>query len=117
MADYISFVDIENKKIYDIGKRNEAKYYLPYLASKFQDKPIIFFGDETHCFLEDKYEIKEYGGEYDEISWEYEDYDSDILDDINMSGKEFNEIFEKVGGKVITNLEDYIRYKYRPSMN
>ena len=52
--DYISFVDIENKKIYDIGKSSSAK-------------------------------------------------------------EEFQEIFEKIGGKVVTNLEDYIRYKYRPA--
>lgn len=25
--DYIKFVDINNKKIYDIGKRSSAKYY------------------------------------------------------------------------------------------
>ena len=52
--DYIKFVDINNKKIYDIGKRSSAK-------------------------------------------------------------EEFQEIFEKIGGKVVTNLEDYIRYKYRPA--
>ena len=32
-----------------------------------------------------------------------------------MSIKEFREIFDKIGGKVVTNLEDYIRYKYRPA--
>ena len=33
--DYISLVDIENKKMYDLGKITEAKYYLPYFADKF----------------------------------------------------------------------------------
>ena len=59
--DYISFVDIENKRIYDLGKRCNAKYYLPFMAYSFQGKPVIIFGDETHSFLEKKYEIKEYG--------------------------------------------------------
>ena len=36
----------------------------------------------------------------------------DVLSDIDMSRMEFREIFEKIGGKVITNLNDYIRYKY-----
>ena len=30
--DYIKFVDINNKKIYDIGKRSSAKILLLYLA-------------------------------------------------------------------------------------
>lgn len=111
--DYISFVDIENKRIYDLGKRCIAKYYLPFMAYKFQGKPVIIFGDETHGFLEEKYEIKKYGGIYEEYHMENEDFDGNILDDIEMSKKEFNEIFEKIGGKIITNLEDYIRYKYR----
>ena len=114
--DYISFVDIENKKIYDIGKRSSAKYYLPFLAYKYQGKPVVVYGDETHGYLEDKYEVKEYGGEYEECLIENENIDGNILDDITMSIKEFQEIFEKIGGKVVTNLEDYIRYKYRPEL-
>lgn len=42
--DYISFVDIENKKIYDIGKRSSAKYYLPFLAYKYHEKPVVVYG-------------------------------------------------------------------------
>lgn len=84
------------------------------MAYKFQGKPVIFFGDEIHNYLEEKYEVKEYGGEYESHLIEDEDIDINILEDITMSELEFNEIFEKVGGKVITNLEDYIRYKYRP---
>ena len=112
--DYISCVDIENKKIYDIGKRSSAKYYLPFLAYKYQGKPVVIYGDETHGYLEEKYAIKEYSGEYEECLIENENIDGNILDDITMSIKEFQEIFEKIGGKVVTNLEDYIRYKYRP---
>ena len=112
--DYISFVDIENKKIYDIRKRSSAKYYLPFLAYKYQGKPVVIYGDETHGYLEEKYAIKEYSGEYEECLIENENIDGNILDDITMSIKEFQEIFEKIGGKVVTNLEDYIRYKYRP---
>ena len=113
---YIKFVDIENKKIYDIGKRSSAKYYLPFLAYKYQGKPVVVYGDETHGYLEEKYDTKEYGGEYEEYSLGNENIDSNILDDIEMSIAEFQEIFEKIGGKVITNLEDYIRYKYIPSL-
>ena len=115
IMDYISFVDIKNKKIYDIGKRSSAKYYLPFLAYKYQGKPVVIYGDETHGYLEDKYEVKEYGGEYEEYFIENENIDGNILDDITMSIEEFKEIFEKIGGKVVTNLEDYIRYKYRPA--
>lgn len=112
--EYISFVDIENKKIYDIGKRSSAKYYLPFLAYKYKGKPVVVYGDETHEYLEEKYKINKYGGEFEECLIENENIDSNILDDITMSIAEFYEIFDKIGGKVVTNLEDYIRYKYRP---
>ena len=107
---------VENKKIYDIGKRSSAKYYLPFLAYKYQGKPVVVYGDETHEYLEEKYEVKEYGGEYEEYLIGNENINSNILDDITMSIKEFQEIFDKIGGKVVTNLEDYIRYKYRPEL-
>ena len=110
--DYISLVDIENKRIYNLGKITEAKYYLPYFADKFNGKPIILFGDETHSYLDDKYVLKEYGGEYEECFVGNENCNDDILCDINMCRLEFVDIFEKIGGKVITNLNDYIRYKY-----
>ena len=113
--EYISFVDIENKKIYDIGKRSSAKYYLPFLAYKYKGKPVVVYGDETHEYLEEKYKINKYGGEFEECLIENENIDSNILEDITMSIAEFYEIFDKIGGKVVTNLEDYIRYKYRPA--
>lgn len=112
--DYINFVDIENKKIYDLGKYFMAKHYLPYFAYKYNNKPIIFYGDETHNYLEDRYNLKQYGGEYEEGLIEHEDYNDEILLNIEMPLCEFNEIFDKIAGKEITNLEDYIRYKYRP---
>ena len=114
--DYISFVDIKNKRVYDIGKRFSAKYYLPFLAYKYQGKQVVVYGDETHGYLEEKYDTKEYGGEYEECSLGNENIDSNILDDITMSIEEFQEIFDKIGGKVVTNLEDYIRYKYRSEL-
>lgn len=110
--EYISLVDIENKRIYNLGKITEAKYYLPYFADKFSGKPTILFGDETHSYLDDKYVLKEYGGEYEECFVENENCNDDILFDVNMCKLEFIDIFEKIGGKVITNLNDYIRYKY-----
>lgn len=110
--DYISLVDIENKRMYDLGKITEAKYCLPYFADKFYGKPIVLFGDETHPQLEDKYVLKEYGGEYEDCSINDENYNDDVLSDIDMCRLEFKEIFEKIGGKIITNLNDYIRYKY-----
>lgn len=56
--------------------------------------------------------LKEYGGEYEECFVGNENCNDDILCDINMCRLEFVDIFEKIGGKVITNLNDYIRYKY-----
>ena len=44
IMDYISFVDIENKKVYDIGKKSSAKYYLPYLAYKYQGNQLLSMG-------------------------------------------------------------------------
>lgn len=110
--DYISFVDIENKKMYFLGKPSHAKFYLPFLAYKFQGNPIVLFGDETHENLEEKYNTKNFGGEYEECLIQDEDIDTDILTDIEMSTAEFNDIFKKIGGKVVTNLENHIRYKY-----
>ena len=112
ILDYISLVDIENKRMYDLGKITEAKYYLHYFADKFYGKPIVIFGDEAHPQLEDKYELKKYGGEYEEYFVIDENYNDDVLSDIDICRLEFKEIFEKIGGKVITNLNDYIRYKY-----
>ena len=83
--DYISLVDIENKKMYDLGKITEAKYYLPYFADKFNGKPIILFGDETHPQLDDEYVLKEYGGEYEECFVGNENCNDDILCDINIT--------------------------------
>ena len=114
--DYINFVDIESKKIYDLGKVNEAKLYLPFLVHKYAGKPVVIFGDETHCYLEDKYLLKAYGGEYEEHSiTEEEDYDIDDLFEQEMSDEEFANIFEKIGGKIIRNLEDFVDYKYLSS--
>lgn len=112
--EYFSFVDIENKKVCYIGKIRLTKHYLPYLAYKFHGKPVVIFGDETYPSLEEKYELRGYGGEYDEFFIENEDYDYSILDNIEMSCAEFNEIYNKIGGRVINNIEDYIRYKYKP---
>ena len=108
--DYINFVDINNKKIYDLGKRIEAKCYLPYLANKYADKPIVLFGDETHCYLENTYERREFGGEYEECSMANENWkDFDISHpDAEMSLDNFNEVFNKIGGKIISNLQDYV---------
>lgn len=114
MADYISLVDVNNKRIYDLGKATSAKHLLPYFAHIFLGQPVVVFGDETHGYLEDKYLPTNYGGEYEEANVDYGKIDSNALDEVNMSHKEFSEIFEKIGGKVITNLEDYIRYKYTP---
>ena len=57
-------------------------------------------------------QFTEYGGEYEECFVENENCNDDILFDVNMCKLEFIDIFEKIGGKVITNLNDYIRYKY-----
>lgn len=108
--DYISFVDISNKQKFDLGKRNSAKYYLPYLAYKSKDNQVLIFGDETHSFLEDQYAMG-----YEECPIEDENINNEILRGIEMSKAEFDEIFERIGGKQITGIEDYIRYKYRPN--
>lgn len=110
--DYINFVDIESKKIYDLGKASEAKFYLPFLAHKYAGKPVVLYGDETHCYLEDKYLLKAYGGEYEEISFTGEDYDIDALFESEIGDEEFANIFEKIGGKIIRNLEDFVNPKY-----
>lgn len=111
MADYISLVDIENKTIYDLGKASEAKYYLPYLAFIYQDKPILIYGDETHGWCEDKYEYEEEEN-YSKKGINSFNMNRDTLDNIIMSRAEFYEIFNQIGGKEITNLNYYIRFKY-----
>ena len=110
--DYINFIDIEAKKIYDLGKANEAKLYIPFLAYKYAGKPVVLYGDETHCYLEDKYLVKGYGGEYEELSITGEYYNIDSLFESEMSDEEFANIFEKIGGKIIRNLEDFVDCKY-----
>jgi hypothetical protein len=113
MADYINLVDIENNIVYDLGKTCEAKYYLPYLGYKFKNKPILIFGDETHGWLENKYKTIEFDGEYKQGNLQDFDMNNDILDNIEMSKEEFYEIFDKIGGEIITNLDDYIKCKYK----
>lgn len=109
---YYRLVDIQNKTLYDLGKASEAKFYLPFFADMYKNKEILLFGDETHGLLDDKYELKEYGGDYDEGSFENLSIDRNLLGDIEMSYNEFYYIFEKIGGEIITNLHSYIRFKY-----
>ena len=110
--DYIRFVDLENKKVYDLGKRSEAKYYLPFLAHQFQGRPVVLYGDETHCYLEDKYETEEYR-EYKECLLSCKDFGINNLNNNEMSMADFNKIFEEIGGKVVDNLEYHVQRKHK----
>ena len=110
--DYINFVDIESKKIYDLGKASEAKLYLPFLAHKYAGKPVVIFGDETHCYLEDKYLLKDYGGEYEPLSITGENINIDKLYEAEISDEEFKKVFLKMGGKIVSNLETFVDHEY-----
>lgn len=110
MADYYYFVDIEKQQIQSLGKKSEAKRYLPFLAYKYQNKPVCIYGDETHCFIEEKYV---YDLKFNEVDTILNDIDITKLKDIEISVEEFYGIIEKIGGKEINNLNDYIRYKYK----
>lgn len=114
MSEYYTFVDLQNNDVYDLGKRSEAKYYLPFLAYRFKNKPVLIFGDEACESLCDVYQTKECGGEYNECSVDDLGYKMGILDDIIMSNAEFDEIMGKIEGKEVPNLDEYIRYKYNP---
>ena len=120
MSNYFYLVDMQNDRYFYLGKSGTAKYYLPFLAYLFQGKPIIIFGDETNEALYDKY------CESEELSLEEFDIEKNdvlpqcnhnLLSTLTMSKVEFDEIFEKIDGKEIINLEDYIRYRYRPHVS
>lgn len=115
MSNYFYLVDMQNDRYFYLGKSGTAKYYLPFLAYLFQGKPVIIFGDETQEELYDKYEdLEEFDIEKNDV---LPQCNHNLLSTLTMSKVEFDEIFEKIDGKEIINLEDYIRYRYRPNDN
>lgn len=110
---YYKIVDLNNKVLFNIGKVYEAKLYLPFFANLYNEKEVILFGDESHENLDDKYKLIEYGGEYKEGSIDDFHIDMEELDEICMSYREFYTIFEKIGGCLTSELNQYIRFKYK----
>lgn len=109
---YYKLVDLKNKTIYDLGKASSAKTCLPFFANLYQGQDILIFGDESHSRLDDMYELIEYGGEYKEGDFENLKIDWSELNEIDMCYREFYNLFEEIGGKIISNLNDFIRFKY-----
>lgn len=109
-----TFVCLQEKEIYYASSCLEARYWMPFFAHIYQGHPVVIFNDLMWESLEDVYRTKSSCGEYNECAICYDAFDGKVLDKILMSEAEFDEIFEQIGGKRINNLEDYIRYKYRP---
>lgn len=113
MSNYFRIANLDDKVIYDLGKESQAKYYLPFFAKLYDGHSVVIFGDESHESISDEFEIIKYGGEYREGSYEELYIDTTELDDIVMSTREFSQIIEKIGGIIINNINDYLRYHYR----
>ncbi|MEK3955758.1 MULTISPECIES: hypothetical protein [unclassified Psychrobacillus] len=105
MSNLIRVADISAKKVYSLGKARNAANILPLLLSQLSLKStqIVLYGDESHAFLEDKYE--------DEQNFEQNMLDSYTDDWVDWaksnkwSLEEFNELFEVYGGNIVTPLE------------
>lgn len=113
MSECFYLVDIRNKMVFELGSKESARFVLPYLAYKFQDQPIILFGSDHHDYLVDEYTKLIRTGEYNTGALRSNEADTTVLSDIEMNSSEFDAIVTKIGGKVTSHLEDYIRCKYK----
>jgi len=123
MSEYYIIADIDSKKVYNLGSKTSAKYSLPYIAKLTEGNMVCFFGDETHGFLEDKYESGTYEEDYGQ-KWGPKYLSCDViidesyrewLDNINISYDTFFSILEHLGGietnELSQNLQTYINLK------
>lgn len=106
MSNYIRVADISAKKVYSMGKAHSAASTLPLLLkqlSSAKDTKLVLYGDESHGFLDDKYEDSE---EFEQISFDsYADDQVEWVKSNKWSFDEFDELFEEYGGNIVTPLE------------
>lgn len=105
MSNYIRVADLSAKKVYLLGKARSAASNLPLLLMQLSTEPtkIVLYGDESHGFLEDKYEDEE---NFEQILFDSHAGDSvEWVNSNKWSSDEFNELFEEYGGDIATPFE------------
>lgn len=109
---YYYLINEKTKQAYYLGNECTAKYYIPYLAYRFRNDPVILIGDETNEDLYDKY-ISSYEVQlHVNVVDHTDDINDELLSDIEMSKAEFMFIFKQINGQTIMNFNDYIQYQY-----
>lgn len=103
MSNYIRVADISAKKVYSLGKAHSAASMLPLLLMQLEQTKLVLYGDESHGFLEDKYEVEE---NFQNVT--FDSYTDDQVEWVELnkwSFDEFDELFEEYGGIIVTPLE------------
>lgn len=110
MAEYYRVAIPSQKKVYKLGTLHSAIKTFPLLLEDegaFQE--FVLYGDETHAFLEDKYEDRE---GYEKV--QYDTIPSDMSEWVERKSyttAEFKVVFEEFGGKKVmkVNKFDFIK--------
>lgn len=105
MSNYIRVADLTNQKVYLLGTAYSSTHTLPVLLKKLSKNTtsIILYGDESHNFLEDKYE---YEKEFERVDFSYVPSDSIEWIAANLWDlNEFYELFSEYGGRRVNPLE------------
>lgn len=101
MAEYYKLAVLPDRNSYFLGTKHAAKGALMLLLNETDvEKDVVLYGDETHAFLEERYEGDE---EFNRV--DFSDVSLDkvaLLENIELSRAEFEQIFEDYGGKVVS---------------
>lgn len=98
MSNYYRLAVLSEQKVYNLGKSYGAKDTLPILLSTLDEsQDVVLYGDESHAFLEDKYEYNEGFELVSDFAKRKE-----LLKNKGMNLQEFYELFEKHGGLVLS---------------
>ena len=106
MAEYYRVVIPAEQKVYKLGTLHSAMKTFPLLLENegaFQE--FILYGDETHAFLQDRYEYTEDIElvDYDTIPLEKEEW----LEQKSYTASEFRVVFEEFGGKLVRKINKF----------
>lgn len=102
MSNYYSLVKLKDKTVYSLGTKNSARQSLPLLLLELDDYcDVVLYGDETHAFLEDKYE---YNLSFEKIIFDSIPSDKiELIKRIELKLEEFDNIFEENSGEIINS--------------
>lgn len=101
MAEYYRVVIPETKKVFKLGTLHNAIHTFPLLLEKVVlTNSFILYGDETHGFLQDRYE---YNDDFEVLEFHIiSNRDIEWTNEFKYTTEKFREIFNELGGDKIT---------------